>query len=169
MTLQELKLLHAFNSWATNRIFNACETMPPEAYHRDLATSHKSIHGTLVHMVGAEKIWLSRFLGTPDQAFLSGKDVPDGASLRALWERTGFDTAKFLGTMNDRKLLSTFTFTSAKGESLTQTYWQAFQHVVDHSTYHRGQVVGMMRQTGTTPPSTGLITFYRETAKLGSA
>lgn len=169
MTLQELKLLHAFNSWATNRIFNACETMASEEYHRDLRTSHKSIHGTLTHLVGAEKLWLSRLLGTPDQSLISEKEAPDVATLRIVWEKTGFETAKFLGTMNDRKLLGNFTFRNAKGEQLTQTYSQAFQHVVDHSTYHRGQVVAMMRQLGTPPPSTGMITFYRETAKLGSA
>jgi uncharacterized damage-inducible protein DinB len=169
MTLQELKLLHAFNSWATNRIFNACETMSSEDYHRDLKASHKSIHLTMVHMVGAEKIWLARWLGTPDQSFLSEKEAPDLATLRALWEKTGFETAQFLGTMSDKKLLGTFTMKTLKGEQVTHTYWQAFQHVVDHSTYHRGQVVAMMRQLGTPPPSTGLITFYRETAKLGSA
>lgn len=169
MTLQELKILHAFNSWATNRIFNTCEAMPTEDYHRDLKSSHKSIHGTLVHMVGAEKMWLSRWVGTPDQVFLSEKEAPDVSALRAIWEKNGFETAKFLGLMNDKKLLATFSFKNMKGEQLGQTYWQAFQHVVDHSTYHRGQVVVMMRQTGTTPPSTGLINFYRETAKLGSA
>lgn len=169
MTLQELKLLHAFNSWASHRIFNACETMAPGEYHRDLATSHKSIHGTLVHMVGAEKIWLSRWAGTPDATFLSEAEAPDVATLRNLWEKIGFETAKFLGTMSDKKSFATFSFRNAKGELLTQTYGQAFQHVVDHSTYHRGQVVAMMRQVGTTPPSTGMITFYRETAKLGSA
>jgi uncharacterized damage-inducible protein DinB len=169
MTLQELTLLHAFNSWATNRVFNTCETMPPEDYHRDLKTSHKSIHGTLVHMVGAERIWLSRWLGTPGQPYLSEKDAPDFATLRNLWEKNGFETAKFLGSMNDKKLAGTFTMKTTTGEQFSHIYWQAFQHVVDHSTYHRGQVVGMMRQVGTTPPSTGLIVFYRETAKLGSA
>lgn len=169
MTLQELRLLHAFNSWATNRIFNTCETMATEEYHRDLNTSHKSIHGTLVHMVGAEKIWLSRWLGTPDTSFLSEADAPDVTTLRNLWEKIGFETARFLGSMNDKKSLAAFSFRNAKGEQLTQTYGQAFQHVVDHSTYHRGQVVAMMRQLGTPPPSTGMITFYRETAKLGGA
>ena len=169
MTLQELKLLHAFNSWATNRIFNACESMPPEEYRRDVKTSHGSIHGTLVHLVGAEKIWLSRWLGTPDQTFLSANEAPDVATLRSVWEKTGFETARFLGTMNDKKLSGTFTMKNMKGEQFTQTYWQAFQHVVDHSTYHRGQVVAIMRMLGTPPPSTGMITFYRETAKLGTA
>jgi uncharacterized damage-inducible protein DinB len=54
-----------------------------------------------------------------------------------------------------------------KGDTYTHSYWQAFQHMVDHCSYHRGQVVCMMRQQGFTPPVTGLINFYREAAKLG--
>ena len=165
MTFMELKLLHAFNAWASNRVFDAVGHMPEADVTRDMKTSHGSIHATLVHMVGAEKMWLSRWLGTPDRSFLSPREVPTIADLRAVWERVGFETARFIGTMNDRKLQETFTMTTAKGESFVHTYGQAFQHVVDHGTYHRGQVVAMMRQLGVTPPSTGLIMFYRETTR----
>jgi len=165
MTFMELKLLHAFNAWASNRIFDAVEHMPEDDVTRDMKTSHGSIHGTLVHMVGAEKIWLSRWLGTPDRSFLSTDEVPTLADVRASWERVGFETARFVGAMNDRKLQETFTMTTAKGDTFVHTYGQAFQHVVDHSTYHRGQIVAMMRQLGVTPPSTGLIVFFREAAR----
>jgi uncharacterized damage-inducible protein DinB len=165
MTFMELKLLHAFNAWASNRVFDAVGQMPEAEVTRDMKTSHGSIHATLVHMVGAEKMWLSRWLGTPDRSFLSTAEVPTLADVRAGWERVGFETARFIGTMNDRKLQETFTMTTAKGESFVHTYGQAFQHVVDHGTYHRGQVVAMMRQLGVVPPSTGLIIFYRETTR----
>ena len=52
-----------------------------------------------------------------------------------------------------------------KGETFTHVYWQAFQHVVNHSTYHRGQIITMLRQLGVKPPGTDLIMFYRGTAK----
>ena len=87
--------------------------------------------------------------------------------MKNIWVAVGFETAKFLGTMTDRKLQDAFTMKTSKGETFTHLYWQAFQHMVDHSSYHRGQVVTMMRQQGVTPPITGLINFYRETAKLG--
>ncbi len=165
MTFMDLKLLHAFNSWASNRVFDAVERMPETDVARDMKTSHGSIHATLVHLVGAEKMWLSRWLGTPDRSFLNPREVPTMADLRAVWEQVGLETARFVGTMNDRKLQETFTMSTAKGESFVHSYGQAFQHVVDHGTYHRGQVVAMMRQLGVTPPSTGLIMFYRETTR----
>jgi uncharacterized damage-inducible protein DinB len=166
MTAQEIRTLHAFNSWASNRIFDAVAGLPDADVMKDLKASHASIHGTLLHMVGAEKIWLSRWAGKPDARLIVSGDAPTLAAVRRVWEETGFAMAKFLGTMTDAKLKDTFTMTTATGAAFTHSYGQAIQHVVDHSTYHRGQVVLLLRQLGHTPPGTGLIAFYRETAKL---
>ncbi len=163
MTLQETRMLVAYSSWATNRIFGAVEPLPPGDAVRDMKSSHASIHGTLTHMVGAEKMWLSRMTGTPDKAFLRPPDVPTVADVKAAWEQTGFAMAKFLGTLTDKKLQETFTMTTSSGEKFTHTIAQAIQHMVDHSTYHRGQVVTLVRQMGHTPPNTGMILFFRET------
>jgi uncharacterized damage-inducible protein DinB len=166
MTLQEIKLLHAYNSWASNRIFDAVAQMTRDHYMQDLKASHGGIHGTLTHMVGAEKFWLSRWVGVPEAKLITPEEVPSLPELKALWEKVGFDMAKFLGTMTDKKLAGTFAMTTSKGDTFTHVYWQAIQHVVNHSTYHRGQVVVMMRQLGVKPPGTGLNTFYREAGKL---
>jgi uncharacterized damage-inducible protein DinB len=162
MTLQEIKLLHAFNSWATNRILNAVAEMPPELYTKDMKSSHGSIHGTLVHMVSAEKIWCARMAGEQEAKVTTTADVATLDDLRHAWEQVGFAMAKLLGSMTDKKLQATFTAPSPRGQTFTHTYWQVIQHVVDHSTYHRGQVITLMRQNGVVPPNTGLIAFYRE-------
>ncbi len=164
MTLQEIRLLQAFSAWATNRVFTALESLPLEQYHRDMKTSHGSIHGTLVHLVGAEKIWLARWENRKEP-FLTSAEVPTREELFALWERVGFAAAQFLGTMSDARLQQTFVMRTVRGDQFEHTFQQALQHVVDHSTYHRGQVIAMMRQLGVEPPSTGLIQFYRETGK----
>ena len=163
MTLQELRMLYAYNSWATNALLNAVASMPAELVKRDMKSSHGSIYGTLAHMVASEKLWLSRWLGTPETSTINEMDVPLLTDLHAVWEGIGREIAKFLGTMNDRTLQEPLTVTSPKGLRFTHTYGQTFLHVVDHSTYHRGQVVGLMRQLGVTPPVTGMIAFFRQT------
>lgn len=165
MTLQETKTLHAFNAWASNKIFDAVVQIPTDAYMKDMKSSHGSIHGTLTHMVAAEKIWVSRMVGTPEAKLIDLDEVPTLADLKAIWERVGYDMAKFLGTMTDKKLQETFTMSSPRGQVFSHMYWQAIQHVVDHSTYHRGQVITLMRQLGYVPPTTGLMMFYRETSR----
>jgi len=166
MTLQEMKLLHAFSSWATQRIFEAATALTPEQFGKDMKSSHKSIQGTLLHLVAAEMIWLSRWQGKTEMPKLEPSAVPTLEALKTAWEKVGLETAKWLGAMTDRSLQETFTMTTSAGVTYRHTFAQAFQHVVDHSTYHRGQIITLLRQTGMTPPNTGLITFYRETAKL---
>ena len=166
MTLQEIKTLVAYSAWATNRIFEALEALSPEETMRDMKSSHGSIHGTLTHLVGAEKIWLSRMSGTPDKATIKPTDVPTVADVKTTWEQTGFALAKFLGLQTDKKLEDTFGFLTLTGEQFTYRYGEALQHVVNHSTFHRGQVVALMRQMGHKPPDTGLTIFIRETRKM---
>jgi uncharacterized damage-inducible protein DinB len=165
MTLSEIRFLHAYNSWATNRIFDALASLPEEQYLRDLHGSHGGIHGSLTHLVGAEKLWLERWKGGTIGPLLKAADVQTLAELRRIWETAGHDTAAWLGVMNDRKLQDSFTMKTTKGETFTHVYWHAFQHMVNHSTHHRGQIITLMRQLGATPPVTDLIAFYRETAK----
>ena len=166
MTLQEIKILHAYNSWSNNRIFDALTQIPTDQYMKEMKGSHGSIHGTLVHIVGAEKLWQSRWRGTAEMALLTAPDVPSLAALRSIWEEVGRGTAAFIGSLTDRKLSETLQVKSLSAGTVTLTYWQSFQHIVDHSTYHRGQIVTMMRQLNTTPPSTAMLLFYRETGKL---
>jgi len=165
MTLQDIKMLTAYSSWATNRILEAVEALPAEDPMRDLKSSHRSIHGTLTHLVGAEKMWLSRMSATPDKAMIRPEQVPAIADVRATWEKTGFALAQFLGSLSDKKLQESFSFLTPAGEQYSYRFSEAVQHVVNHSTFHRGQVVAMMRQMGHTPPDTGLIRFLRETKR----
>jgi uncharacterized damage-inducible protein DinB len=162
MTLQEIKLLFAFNSWASDRIFEALAPLSAEDYFKDLKSSHGGIHGTLTHLVGAEKIWLSRWEGSPDKTMLKAEEIASLADLKSTWEKVGRETAAFVAKMNDKKLLETLTITTSKGDQYAQTYQQMFQHLVNHSTYHRGQIVTMMRQVGAKPAATDLIAFYRQ-------
>jgi uncharacterized damage-inducible protein DinB len=166
MTLQEIKTLHAYNAWATNLIIAALERLSPDQYNQDMKGSHGSIHATFVHLVGGEKIWRERFQGNP-QPFLSAQAHPTLGDVKAIWESNGYDIAKWIGTMSDKSMLETFSFKTAKGDTFTYKYVQAFQHIVNHSSYHRGQIVTMLRQLGVKPPTTDLTLFFRETGQAG--
>ncbi len=163
MTLQEIKALMAFNTWANRRFFEAVGQLSHEQYTRDMHSSHGGIHGTLVHIVGTEGLWLARWQKHPDPSAGLPSQGHSLADLRALWEQTRADMGQFLDGLNDQKLQEILTATTRAG-TFSNPYWQMIQHVVDHSSYHRGQIVTMLRQLGVTPPSTGLIRFYREPA-----
>ena len=166
MTGQEIKLLQAFNAWATTRIFDAVASLPHEDVIKDMKSSHTSIHGTILHQVLAERRWLHRWTGGPAVKPMTAADAPTVAALRRLWEQTGYDGAKFFSTLTDQKLQAPLTYTDVAGQKTTLPLWQSVLHVVDHSTYHRGQVVALFRQLGHTPPSTGMALLFREVAKI---
>jgi uncharacterized damage-inducible protein DinB len=161
MTSNDIKLLFAYNAWANNRIFESLAGLSEEQYRRDLGSSHGGIHGAVTHLLGAEAMWLSRWLGAPDPALLSASEVPSLESLKTLWERVAADTAKFVGKLSKESLEADFQYANTKGERFSHPLVQALQHLVNHSTYHRGQISGMMRQVGAQPVNTDLITFYR--------
>jgi uncharacterized damage-inducible protein DinB len=163
MTLEEVTQLVAFNQWADARFFEAISQLSAEQYGRDLQSSHGGIHGTLAHLVGVEKGWLRRWQQQLESTALPPSQMSSLVELRASWESVCADMNQFLATLDDRKLQERLSTTTSAGR-FTAPQWQMIQHVVDHSSYHRGQIVTMLRQLGVTPPSTGLMRFYRDAA-----
>jgi uncharacterized damage-inducible protein DinB len=163
VTLQEITQLIAFNRWANGRFFEALSQLPAEQYGRDLHSSYGGIHGTFVHIVAAEKGWLCRWLRQPEITTAAVSQFHSLKELQACWEGVCAEMGRFIAALDERTLQETLT-TSTRTGTYTSPYWQMIQHVVDHSSYHRGQMVTMLRQLGVTPPSTGLLRFYRDAA-----
>ena len=82
-------------------------------------------------MVGAQKIWLSRWLGKPDAKILSANDVGSLKELKEVWEGVGYDTARFLSTMTDRKLQEIFTYATSTGDTYEAAWHQAARNRSD--------------------------------------
>ncbi len=72
------------------------------------------------------------------------------------------DRAEFFSALSDADLLRPFSYRNLKGEAFTQPLLDSLVHVVNHSTYHRGQIATMYRQAGHAAPATDLIVFKRE-------
>ncbi len=161
MTLGEVRELFAYNAWANRRCFAALEPLPAEAYFRDLKSSHGGLHGTLCHIVWAEQLWLNRWLAQPNPAVPQGRDLTTLAAARTRWEAIEAERAAFLAGLSERRLDETMTVSPSTGGAYVHTLHEMFRHAIDHSSYHRGQLVTLLRQVGATPPSTGLIVFYR--------
>jgi len=164
MNVTQIRELYEFNAWAHRRVFDALVPLPAAQYLEDRKSSHGGIHGTLCHVVWAEQLWLTRWLGQPAPAGAQGKDLGSLAEVRARWEAVELERGPFLQRLTDATLAATLTVTPSMGGAYVHTYGQTLQHVVDHASYHRGQVITLLRQLGVKPPSTGLILFYRKRA-----
>ena len=161
MNTKEITELFDYNLWANNRLFEAAAQLSTEQYLQDCKSSHGGIHGTLTHIVGAQKLWVSRWRGTPENSVLQGKEVGSLLDLISIWERVSSDTAEFLASLTDQKLQEEFTITNTQGKQFVNTFQQMMQHLINHSSTHRGQVNAMIRQFGIRPPGIDLIAYYR--------
>ena len=162
MTADETRELFGYNSWANRLLFDAAATLSDELYHRDLKSSFGGIHGTLAHIVWAEQLWLCRWLGRSNPAVPQGRDLGSLAAVRARWEEVEAERRAFLHGLSDAGLAETRTVKPSTGGEFRHSFAEMVRHVVDHSSYHRGQVVTMLRQVGVAPPTTGLIYYYRK-------
>ena len=158
--LPTVRGLLAYTIWADRQILQAVAELPEEDLVRETGTSFGSVLGTLAHVLGAEQLWLSRFLGVPLERLPSQEDFPTCEALRASFEDFWPQLEFFLASLKEEQLEAEFTWTSLEGETRTAPFRQVLLHVVNHSSYHRGQVVAQLRQLGHQPPSTDLV-FWR--------
>lgn len=162
MTTTDIRELFAYNDWANRKTFASAAQVPAEQYMLDLKSSHGGLHGTLVHMVGAERIWHARWTDAADKSPLKPETVASLADLVAIWETVNSGIQAFIAPLTEAKLSEIFTVTSLKGDRLDSSFHEMLQHLANHSTYHRGQAAGMIRQFGFKPESTDMIRYYRE-------
>jgi uncharacterized damage-inducible protein DinB len=169
MNLADIKHLFAYTEWANNLVLDAVEQLTEEQLRRDSQTSHGSIFGTLLHNAGAEWIWLERWQGRspvgPDAWTLWREDsCSDLATLRQRWRQVIANRHAFLASLDEAQLAANRDFRLISGDADSLPLAGLMQHVVNHSTLHRGQIVGMLRQMGVKPPATDLLFYLREKA-----
>lgn len=165
MNQPDIRHLFDYTEWANELALGAAAQLSAENLQRDFKISHNSIFGTLLHMAGAEWIWLERW-----QGISPGKEAwslwsPDSCAeietLKQRWSDVVDRRAQFISELDDSRLMSELSFTLLNGDTSSMPLVGQMQHVVNHATLHRGQVVGMIRQLGIAPPATDLLFYLR--------
>ena len=163
MTFQDLRTLVEYHYWARDRMLEAVEGIDPGELTRQLGNSFSSIRDTLVHLYGAECIWCARWRGEAPQAMPDAGQFSDVASIRGAWAVQEAQLRAVLDGLGEAGVDRVVEYRTMNGQPQSQPFWQMLQHLVNHGSYHRGQVTTMLRQLKYSPPkSTDLITFYRE-------
>jgi len=166
MNLSDIRHLFDYTEWANDLAMEAADELPDEDLLRDVGISHKSILGTLTHMAGAEWIWLERWHGSwPAKAeawsMWSPESCGDLATLNDRWMEIVLRRAQFISNLDEARLDAELPFKLLSGDPSSMRLVDQMQHVANHATMHRGQVVGMIRQLGIEPPSTDLLFYLR--------
>jgi uncharacterized damage-inducible protein DinB len=166
MNREDIQRQFAYTEWANELAMSAAAKIPSEELCRNVGISHGSIFGTLLHMAGAEWIWLERWHGrSPAKAeawALWTTDVcPDLPTLKHRWDQLAEQRAGFVAGLDEARLNEDLAFKLLSGDPSSMRLIDQMQHVVNHATMHRGQIVGMIRQLGIDPPATDLLFYLR--------
>lgn len=166
MDLETLRFLYEYEYWANRRMFDACARLNPEQFSRDLGSSFPSVQSTLTHICAAQWVWLERFHGRMPTAFPPELDNLGAEELRTRHVDLTGGLQKFVGGCSSDSLQGPHEYRTFAGLACSNPLWVSLRHLVNHGTYHRGQVNTMLRQLSAGTFSNDLTYFFRERAGL---
>ena len=165
LTSEQLRFLFEYNLWADCRTLDACAALSDEEFTRNLGSSFGSVRDTVAHLYGAEWLWNERLQGRLPSGLPSASVYANLTAVRAKLEDMDRYYVGFVSTLTPEDLERIIHYTNLAGEQRADPVWQVLHQLTNHATYHRGQIVTLLRQLGAKAVSTDLIRFYHEAAE----
>jgi uncharacterized damage-inducible protein DinB len=169
MTPEHARVMARYNRWMNEKVYAVAEKLTDAERKEDRGAFFRSIHGTLNHLLLADRVWLGRFTGA---ALNEGELGPDGIrsldqELYAEFDELGRERVKtddaidaFVATLTDAKLTGTLRYLR-RGVLIEAPLWHVVAHLFNHQTHHRGQVTTLFTQAGHDPGVTDLFAMLR--------
>jgi uncharacterized damage-inducible protein DinB len=163
MLVKELLVQYAqYNGWAHKNLLDLICSLSPEQQHMIIPSSFDSLYKTVYHVWGAETLWLKRLNLEPAQKISGDRFSGSMADLASALEIVDRQWVQWFDDKQDSQLTHQLHYTSLAGQSYTQPCDILLQHIFNHSTYHNGQLVTMLRASGIDRiPSTDFVTWSR--------
>jgi uncharacterized damage-inducible protein DinB len=152
----------AYHAWANGQLFDTLLSLAEEQQHAIVSSSFPSLYKTVLHMLDAESIWWQRLklqerLDRPSDGF-SG----DMQALCTRLQQQDKQWQDWVSSASENALQHEFIYFNSKKERFKQPVYQMLLHLFNHGTYHRGQLVTMLRQLGVEKiPATDFIVWSR--------
>lgn len=163
MTNADARRLLDYHYWARDRVLAAVAPLSADEWLAPRGSSFSSVRDTLAHTYHAEWAWHQRWMGQSPTAFPDAARFSDVATLTDAWAGTETDVRAFIEPLSDTDLDRVIDYRLMSGTEGSSPIWQMLQHMVNHASYHRGQVTTMLRQAGAQPgKSMDMIAFFRE-------
>jgi uncharacterized damage-inducible protein DinB len=152
----DIPSLYAYNRWADRKIVDACRTLSPEQYAAEPVPGWSSVRSTLTHIAIVTDGWLCGCAGENVTSFPTEADLPTVDDAEQLLDRAYEHFERLCPSLTSVNLANLQTFRGA-GRSVTLPPWMVLRHIVNHATYHRGQIASKLKRLGVEPPMTDLI------------
>lgn len=151
-------LMARYNRWMNGNLYEVCAGIPDADRKRDLGAFFRSVHGTLNHILYADRAWMNRFTGSPFEAVGLGVDLyADFDELRREREKTDLEILRWADGLDPEWLARPLRFKSAVDDrKRSLPAWVLVTHMFNHQTHHRGQITTLVTQLGHEPGVTDI-------------
>jgi uncharacterized damage-inducible protein DinB len=162
MNLAYMQTLLDYHYWARDIILDSVSVLSHERFTAPVESSFTSLRDTVAHIYAADWIWYTRWIGEAPTSLIAYDQFPDATSIRTAWKGLEGKVRPFVDNLGEAGVHRMFDYKLLNGAPDTAPFWQMLVHVVNHASYHRGQVTTLLRQVGATaPPPTDMIAFFR--------
>ena len=169
MSPEDIRFLYDYNTWANRGSLDSAAALTVEQFIKALGSSFSSVRDTLAHIWGCEWLWLERFQGRSPASLPDAGEFHEISTLRTRWQEDEARLNEFVARVTQKDLDNVHEYRTLNFGQYTNPLWLSMQHLVNHGTYHRGQITTMVRQLGAKPLPTDVIHFYRERAGAANA
>lgn len=148
MTKKYFTALANYSNWADDISIEWLNQINDQQWEQSIQSSFSSIKETTIHMVSAKKIWIDFWTNAPNPIYLSSEFNGTKDELIGIWQKTSADLKNFIKNFNEEDYDKPIGFIYPNGKADQMIFWQTFPHYVNHATFHRGQLVTLLRQAG---------------------
>jgi uncharacterized damage-inducible protein DinB len=164
LELESIRKLYAYNHWANDRVLASVAELSREEFSRDVDGSFGSMWGTLVHIFGVEWLYPQRWKGYSPCALPTADSFPTFEALHTYWNGVRAEQEQFLAGLTEERLRQRVDYINFHGEKYGYPLGDQMRHLVNHSTYHRGQITLLLRLLEKQPVSTDYLLYFDEQA-----
>jgi uncharacterized damage-inducible protein DinB len=158
-----LKRFADYNLWANGQLFDCMRNLTDEQLNREIASSFSSIYKTVLHLWLAEEAWWQRLKLVENLQLESQEFTGNFSELEKKFSRQSAEWADWVNNATEAQLSHVFAYQNTKREQFKQPVNEVLMHLFNHGTYHRGQLVTLLRQLGVEKiPQSDYIVYCRK-------
>jgi uncharacterized damage-inducible protein DinB len=150
MTKDYFIQLADYNIWANDIVHSWFDKLTDEQWNQNIVSSFSSLEETALHTAAAETIWLDRLNKEAEPRWLTNIIKGGKKEVQNAWKSSSAGLKLFIENFDETNIQQSVSFRRPDGNTYELQHYQIFAHVFNHSTYHRGQIVTMLRQAGFT-------------------
>lgn len=145
MTPEDVKQLFDYNTWAFDRVWGCVEQLTDDQFVEDVDYSRGSVRNQVLHIVTAIERWMQRLEGASPDPGPAAESFPTRASVRARWEQTNAALQAYLASLDQDRLDEPVVGRlDGRGQDYANRRSELLQHLANHSTDHRAQVLAIL-------------------------